>query len=97
WPAEHAAAWPRVPRALALIIGVEEIGPALVECAIAGRMVAQHEGLEKPARRDEVPCGGRGGRHRLDRRGGDGRELGEREAQAAHGRVSVAQGLRLLP
>src|SRR3546814_10349410 len=52
-------------RSLALIIAVEEKGIAVVEQAIARRMVAQHEAFEKPCRVREVPFGGRGVGHRL--------------------------------
>src|SRR3546814_12578660 len=42
-------------RSLALIIAVEEKGLAVVEQAIARRMVAKHEAFEKPCRvREEI-------------------------------------------
>src|SRR3546814_4804922 len=63
--AERRARQQSAPRAgmalsLALIIAVEEKGIAVVEQAIARRMVAQHEAFEKPCRVREVPFGGRG-------------------------------------
>ena len=47
----------RLPRADALIIGVEAIFEALVEHAIAGEEALQQEGLEEPGGMREMPFG----------------------------------------
>jgi hypothetical protein len=39
-----------MPLALAFIIAVEQIGPALVAEPITGDMIAQDEGFEEPGR-----------------------------------------------
>ena len=89
--AEHAAARARVALALALVIGIEQIGPALVAQAIAGDMVAQDEGLEEPAGVGEVPFGRRGVGHRLEGGVGVGQRRGDGRAQRAHRAVALGQ------
>src|SRR4029078_7850342 len=46
-PAQHSALRPRMPRALALIIAVEEIGIGFVEEPIAAHPVPENEGFEE--------------------------------------------------
>ena len=50
---------------LSLVIAIEKIGISVVENGIAGDMVAQQEGLEKPAGMGKMPFGRRRIIHRL--------------------------------
>ncbi len=65
-PREQPALRPRMPRAHALIVGVEAIFEALVEHAVARQEALQQEGLEEPGGVGEMPFGGARIVHRLD-------------------------------
>ena len=82
-PRDHPAARARMPLALALIIGIEEIGVAVVVEAIARQMIAQHEGLEEPGGVGEMPFGWRDVGHGLDRGIRVRQRRGDGEAQGA--------------
>ncbi len=66
--ADHPAPRPGVAVAFALVIAVEEEGPALFVQPIAGDMIAQDEGFEKPGRMRQMPFRRRGVRMRLNGR-----------------------------
>jgi hypothetical protein len=87
--AQHAPARPRMPLALAVVIGVEQIGVAFVEGRIALDVVAKHEGLEEPAGVGEMPFGRRGFGRRLKSGVGVRQRLGEGEAQRPDRPVAV--------
>ena len=90
-PAKHAAPGPRVALALTLVIAVEQISVAFVERLVSGRMVAQHERLEKPSGVGQMPFGRRGVGAGLDRSVGVRQRRGEIEAQRAHPRQPPAE------
>ena len=86
--------------AFCLVIGIEYEGPALVEQCISAEMVAQQEGFPEPRRMRQVPFGGAGIFHRLDRRIGFRQRSGKRLAQRAGRGVATLdflsqRGLRL--
>ena len=91
--AQHPAPGPRVARAFALVIAVEQKGVALVEQAIAGDMVAQHEGFEEPGRMGEMPFRRRSVGEGLDRGVGIRQRRGEAERQLAGGEQPLAERL----
>ena len=64
-PREQPPSRPRMTRASRHIIGVEKIGEALIEDAIAGQMRHQQELLEKPGRMRAMPFGRARIGHRL--------------------------------
>ena len=86
--------------AFGLVIGIEHEGPALVEQRISAEMVAQQEGFPEPRGVRQMPFGGAGIFHRLDRRIGFGQRRGQRLAQRAGRGVATLdflsqRGLRL--
>ena len=86
--------------AFGLVIGIEHEGPALVEQRISAEMVAQQESFPEPRRMRQMPFGGAGIFHRLDRRIGFGQRRGQRLAQRAGRSVATLdflsqRGLRL--
>ena len=89
--AEHAAPGPRVTRAFAFVIAVEQEGVALVERAVAGDVIAQHEGLEEPGGVGEMPFGRRGVGERLDGGVGVRQRRGEVERQLARREQSLGE------
>jgi hypothetical protein len=65
-PREHAAPGARLPRTLALVVGIEAIVESIVEGAVSGEVRAENKGLKKPGNVCEVPFGGARVFHRLD-------------------------------
>lgn len=84
---QQAARGAVVAIALCLVITVEQIGIAIVVEAIAGDVIAQQEGFEKPRRVREMPFGGRGIGHRLGGGVGIGQRRGERAGEIAHAKI----------
>ena len=65
-PGQQAAPGTRMTRACGFVIRIEQIGEPLVKDAIAVA-TREDEGLVEPGRMGEVPLGGAGVVHRLDR------------------------------
>ena len=91
-PREQPALAARLPRADALIIGVEAIFEALVEHAIVGEEALQQERLEEPGGMREMPFG----RARVVDRLHDlilvAQRRGKLGRQRARGEQAIAQG-----
>ena len=83
-----------VARAFGFVIAVEEVGPTLVEWAIARHMVAKDEGLEEPGRVREMPFGGGCIRERLDGRVGIAERRGELERELARRKQPLGDSSR---
>ena len=82
-PADHPAAGAGLAVSLALVIAVEEKGPALVEEAVAGDEIAKHEGFQEPTAVGEVPLCGRCVGVRLDGCVGVAQRIGQCHGQRA--------------
>ena len=91
-PGQQPALGARLPRADALVIGVEAIFEALVEHAVAGEKALQQERLEEPGGMREMPLGRARIVHRLDDLVLVAQRRGKLARQAARLEQPVAQG-----
>ena len=66
-PRQDPARHPRVARPFGLVVRIEQERPALVERRVARQVIAQQERFPEPRGVREVPLGGRGVGHRLER------------------------------
>ncbi len=94
--ADHAAPRTGVTLTFALIIAVEEVGPALVMQAITRDMIAKDEGFEEPAGVRQVPLRGGGVGMGLDGRIRIRQRCGEIERQPPGRGQALAQFLAML-
>ena len=83
-PSHHAAPVARVAMALGFVIAVEQERKAFVVKPVARRMIAQHEGFEKPRRMRQMPFRRGGVLHRLHRRIGIAQGGDQRDRKIAH-------------
>ena len=91
-PREHAALRARLPRALALVVGIEAIVEGRVEDLVARQVLGKDEGLEEPGDVRQVPLGRARIVHRLDRHVLGRERLGELEREAARLEQALLQG-----
>ena len=87
---QQATVGARMARACGLIIGVEEIGEAFIEGAIA-IAAPQDEGFEEPGRMGQMPLGGAGVVHGLNRLVLGRQRFGELHRQAPRGEEAPLQ------